>query len=76
MSAPVRWSKLSILTAYIQEIEMTLQELIDSLTVEQAKQYAAETDQLVWVEYNLLDPHGISRRHSEVVEDALIALLN
>ena len=22
MSAPVRWSKLSILTAYIQEIEM------------------------------------------------------
>lgn len=49
--------------------------LIASLTIEQARQYAAQTDQLVWVETTLLDPNDISRRMAGCVEDALEALL-
>lgn len=54
---------------------MTLEELIASLTVEQAKVYAAETDALMWIETNLLDPNNIPRRYVYGVEDALIKLL-
>lgn len=49
--------------------------LIASLTIEQAREYAAETDKLVWVETVLLDPNNISRRMAGRVEDALNALL-
>ena len=54
---------------------MTVQELIQSLTAEQAREYDAQTDQLVWIETTLLDPNNIPRRFAETVEDALIALL-
>ena len=53
----------------------TLSQLIDSLTLEQSHQYQAQTDQLMWIETDLLDPHGLSRRHAEKVEEKLIDLL-
>lgn len=53
----------------------TLSQLIDSLTLEQSHQYQAQTDRLMWIETDLLDPHGLSRRHAEKVEAKLIDLL-
>lgn len=50
---------------------MTLQELISSLTLEQAIECENETDKLIWIEVNLLDPVGISRRHAEKVDAVL-----
>ena len=53
----------------------TLAQLIDSITLEQSHQYQAETDKLIWIETNLLDPAGISRRHAEKVETKFLELL-
>ena len=53
-----------------------LNDLIASLTLAQAREYAAETDKLLWIEYTLLDPINISRRYAEQVEAALLALLD
>lgn len=53
----------------------TLAQLIDSLTLEQSRQYQAQTDRLMWIETELLDPAGISRRHAEKVEAKLLDLL-
>ena len=50
---------------------MTLDQLIASLTLEQATQCEKETDKLIWIEVNLLDPVGISRRHAEKVDAEL-----
>ena len=53
----------------------TLSQLIDSLTLEQSRQYQAQTDRLMWIETELLDPANLSRRHAEKVEAKLIDLL-
>ena len=53
----------------------TLQQLIESLTLEDSHKYRATTDRLMWIETDLLDPHGLSRRQAEKVEDKLIELL-
>ena len=50
---------------------MTLAELINSLTLDQAIQWDRETDKLIWIETNLLDPAGLSRRLAEKVEAEL-----
>ncbi len=53
----------------------TLSQLIDSLTLEDSQTYQATTDRLMWIETDLLDPHGLSRRHAETVETKLLDLL-
>jgi len=53
----------------------TLQQLIDSLTLEHVNIYQVTTDQLMWIETDLLDPNGLSRRHALVVEDKILDLL-
>ena len=53
----------------------TLAQLIDSLTLEDSQTYQATTDRLMWIETELLDPAGISRRHAEKVEAKLLDLL-
>ena len=53
----------------------TLAQLIDSLTLEQSRQYQAQTDKLIWIETELLDPANLSRRHAEKVETKLLDLL-
>jgi hypothetical protein len=50
---------------------ITLQQLLESLTLEQAEQCERETDKLIWIETVLLDPVGLSRRHAETVDLAL-----
>lgn len=50
---------------------MTLQQLIESLTLDQAIECENQTDKLIWIEVNLLDPVGISRRHAEKVDAVL-----
>jgi hypothetical protein len=50
---------------------ITLQQLLESLTLEQAEQCERETDKLIWIETVLLDPVGLSRRHAETVDVAL-----
>jgi hypothetical protein len=52
-----------------------LQFLIDLLTLEDLRKYQAQTDKLMWIETDLLDPHGLSRRHAEKVEAKLLDLL-
>ena len=52
-----------------------LEQLIDSLTLEQSQTYQATTDKLIWIETELLDPAGISRRHAETVESKILELL-
>ena len=52
-----------------------LQLLIDLLTLEDLRKYQAQTDKLIWIETELLDPNGLSRRHAEKVEEKLIDLL-
>jgi hypothetical protein len=49
--------------------------LIAGLTIEQAREYEAQIDKLIWIEYTLLDPNNISRNMAERVEDALIEML-
>lgn len=53
----------------------TLSQLIESITLEQSHQYQAQTDRLIWIETELLDPAGISRRHAEKVETKMLELL-
>lgn len=53
----------------------TLQQLIDSLTLEDLLTYQLTTDRLMWIETDLLDPNGLSRRHALTVEDKLLDLL-
>ena len=53
----------------------TLKQLIDSLTLEHVNIYQVTTDQLIWIETDLLDPNGLSRRHAEKVETKLLDLL-
>jgi hypothetical protein len=53
----------------------TLQQLIDSLTLEHVNIYQVITDQLMWIETDLLDPNGLSRRHALEVEDKILDLL-
>ena len=53
----------------------TLSQLIESITLEQSHQYQAQTDRLMWIETELLDPAGISRRHAEKVETKMLDLL-
>ena len=53
----------------------TLTQLIESITLEQSHQYQAQTDRLMWIETELLDPAGISRRHAEKVETKMLELL-
>ena len=48
---------------------------IDGLTLEQAREYEKQTDKLVWIECNLLDPADIPRAYAERVETALRLLL-
>lgn len=50
--------------------------LIERLTVEDAKVYAAQTDKLIWIETTLLDPADIPRKMAIRVEDALLAILS
>jgi hypothetical protein len=52
-----------------------LQFLIDLLTLEDLRKYQAQTDKLMWIETDLLDPAGLSRRHAEKVEAKLLDLL-
>ena len=53
----------------------TLAQLIDSLTLEHVDTSQATTDRLMWIETDLLDPNGLSRRHAEKVEAKLLDLL-
>jgi len=53
----------------------TLQQLLDSLTLEHVNTYQVITDQLMWIETDLLDPNGLSRRHALAVEDKILDLL-
>jgi hypothetical protein len=53
----------------------TLKQLIDSLTLEHVNIYQVTTDQLMWIETDLLDPNGLSRRHALEVEDKILDLL-
>lgn len=50
---------------------LTILELIASLNVEHAEQYAATQDQYLYVVWNLLEPNGLSERWVELVEDHL-----
>jgi CRISPR/Cas system-associated exonuclease Cas4 (RecB family) len=50
---------------------MTLDQLIASLTLEQAIECSKQTDILIWIEVTLLDPVNLSRRHAETVMEAL-----
>ena len=52
-----------------------LQFLIDLLTLEDLRKYQAQTDKLIWIETELLDPVNLSRRHAEKVEAKLLDLL-
>jgi hypothetical protein len=49
--------------------------LIASLTNNQAIAFAKQTDRLVWIETELLDPANIGRHQAERVEAALIGIL-
>ena len=57
-----------------------LSALIGSLTIEQAKQYNAETDKILWIIDNLLDPRDIpcgwSDKNVLLVENKLCELLD
>ena len=55
---------------------MTLETLLNSLTIADATAYSNVTDKVVWIEDTLLDPHDIKRGHWPAVEDALINILN
>jgi hypothetical protein len=54
---------------------MDLESLIDSLTLEQSRIYETTTDKLMWIETDILDPAGFSRRHAETIETKLLELL-
>lgn len=50
---------------------MTLEELAQTLTPEQRDDYHAQVDRLVWIEYNLLDPHNLPRSLAERIENLI-----
>jgi hypothetical protein len=54
---------------------MTIETLLNSLTLADATTYNALTDKIVWIETTLLDPHDINRGYWPAVEDALIDIL-
>ena len=58
-------------------MNMTLTEVINGLDLADAWAWEAETDQACWVEYNLLDPHGLRRSNGNIdaIEDRLSLLL-
>lgn len=49
--------------------------LLDSLTIVGAREYAAQTDKLIWIETVLLDPLDIPRKYATTVEAHLVDLL-
>jgi len=55
---------------------MRLDELIQSLTIDDAITYSNTADQILWIETELLDPNCIGRCNWPAVEDALINILN
>jgi hypothetical protein len=55
---------------------MRLASLIWNLTIEDTIRYSKETDKLIWIETNLLDPNNLPRHHAEQVEEVLIGLLD
>ena len=55
---------------------MTLETLLNSLTIADATTYSGVTDKVVWIETTLLDPHDIKRGHWPAVEDTLIDILD
>lgn len=59
-----------------KEIKMRLDELIQSLTIEDAITYSALADKIQWIETELLDPNCIGRCNWPAVEDHLISILN
>lgn len=54
---------------------MKFDKFLSTLTIEDAVRYSKETDKLIWIETNLLDPNGLPRHLAEVVEDVLIGML-
>ena len=53
---------------------MTIDQLLQSLTLSDAAEYREVTDKLCWIEYTFLDPNDLSRRFATRVEDALVNL--
>lgn len=51
---------------------MKIEQLIESLTIDTYNEFVKETDGLAWIEYNLLDPNNLSRKHAERVEAHLL----
>jgi hypothetical protein len=49
--------------------------LISSLTIDQAKTFAAQSEKTMWIETELLDPRDISRNMGDRVRDALEQIL-
>jgi hypothetical protein len=56
-------------------MKMTVEELIASLTIEDAREYEAEVEKIMWIEDGLLDPNDLPRSHFDRVENALIKIL-
>lgn len=55
---------------------MTITEVINGLDLADAWAWNATQDQACWVEYNLLDPHGLRRSNSNLVAiEGRLALL-
>jgi hypothetical protein len=50
---------------------MTIDQLIDSLTYSQAVELENQTDRLIWIEVNLLDPANLSRNFAAKVDAVL-----
>jgi hypothetical protein len=50
---------------------MTIDQLINSLTLADVDAYNAQADKYVYVQYTYLDPNNLSRRYTERVENAL-----
>jgi hypothetical protein len=53
---------------------MTIDQLLQSLTLSDAAEYYEITDKQCWIEYTFLDPNDLSRRFANRVEDALVNL--
>jgi hypothetical protein len=58
-------------------MDMTLTEVIAGLDLADAWAWDATQDQACWVEYNLLDPHGLRRSNGNIdaIEGRLALLL-
>jgi len=50
---------------------LTIDQLIESLTLADVDTYNAQADKYVYVQYKYLDPNNLSRRYAERVENAL-----